>query len=78
MHFQKNNKGKQISDISFFRDLLVVASVNESLLLINMTTRSAQEVPGTDGAMSVSVDWLTQRIFWAKPHRHMVSSLIFD
>ena len=49
-----------------------MASVNESVILVNMTTREVEEVEGTRGVLSLSVDWLTQRVFWANPHKHMV------
>lgn len=59
-------------DLAFFRDTLVMAVSNQSVFLMNMTASTFAEVPNTHGVLSVSVDWLTQRLFWANPHRQMV------
>ncbi|ROT69853.1 putative proto-oncogene tyrosine-protein kinase ROS [Penaeus vannamei] len=69
---QAKLKGEKIVDLAFFRDTLVMAVSNQSVFLMNMTASTFAEVPNTHGVLSVSVDWLTQRLFWANPHRQMI------
>ncbi|XP_042893267.1 proto-oncogene tyrosine-protein kinase ROS-like [Penaeus japonicus] len=69
---QAKLKGEKIVDLAFFRDTLVMAVSNQSVVLMNMSASTFAEVPNTHGVLSVSVDWLTQRLFWANPHRQMI------
>lgn len=66
------NDGK-IADLAFFRDALVMAVNNQSVFVMNTTTSLFTKLPNTHGVLSVAVDWLTHRLFWANPHRQMVS-----
>lgn len=54
---------------------MVMAVMNQSVAVFNRTSSTLDQLPNTEGVLSVAVDWLTQRIFWANPHRQMVSSL---
>ncbi|XP_071513555.1 proto-oncogene tyrosine-protein kinase ROS isoform X2 [Panulirus ornatus] len=65
------NDGK-IADLAFFRDALVMAVNNQSVFVMNTTTSLFTKLPNTHGVLSVAVDWLTQRLFWANPHRQMI------
>ncbi|XP_045603691.1 proto-oncogene tyrosine-protein kinase ROS isoform X2 [Procambarus clarkii] len=67
----KLDDGK-IADLAFFHDSLVMAVSNRSVFVMNITTSTFNELPNTHGVLSVSVDWLTQRLFWANPHRQMI------
>ncbi|KAK8754621.1 hypothetical protein OTU49_016899, partial [Cherax quadricarinatus] len=69
---QTKLKEGKIADLAFFRDSLVMAVNNQSVFVMNLTTSKFTEMPNTHGVLSVSVDWLTQRLFWANPHRQMI------
>ncbi|KAK7028897.1 hypothetical protein SK128_007908 [Halocaridina rubra] len=69
---QNKLKGRKIADMAFFRDILVFAVNNQSVYLFNITSTQFTEVPNTHGVLSVSVEWITQRLFWANPHRQMI------
>ncbi|XP_042220290.1 proto-oncogene tyrosine-protein kinase ROS-like isoform X2 [Homarus americanus] len=65
-------KDGKIADLAFFRDALVMAVSNQSVFVMNRTTSTFTKLPNTHGVLSVSVDWLTERLFWANPHRQMI------
>ncbi|XP_066980698.1 proto-oncogene tyrosine-protein kinase ROS isoform X4 [Macrobrachium rosenbergii] len=75
---QNKLKDGRIADLAFFRDLLVLAVNNQSVFLLNMTSSQFTEVPNTHGVLSVSVEWITQRLFWANPHRQMIGWTSLD
>ena len=54
----------------------MLAVNNQSVYLLNMTSSRFTEVPNTHGVLSVSVEWITQRLFWANPHRQMVNIIL--
>ncbi|KAK3864124.1 hypothetical protein Pcinc_030164 [Petrolisthes cinctipes] len=76
-HATKLHSGR-IADLAFYRDVMVMAVMNQSVAVFNRTSSSLDQLPNTEGVLSVAVDWLTQRIFWANPHRQMVGWTSLD
>ncbi|CAL4065204.1 unnamed protein product, partial [Meganyctiphanes norvegica] len=70
--FQKNIRGGIISDLAFFRDILVMAVKNQSVFILDMKTKELKQLPNSQGVLSVDVDWVTERLFWANPHKQMI------
>ncbi|KAG0723722.1 Proto-oncogene tyrosine-protein kinase ROS [Chionoecetes opilio] len=65
-------KGGRISDLAFYRDAVVLAVSNQSSVLLNTTTGAFRRLVGTKGVLSLAVDWVAARLFWANPHKQMI------
>ncbi|KAK8385153.1 hypothetical protein O3P69_012149 [Scylla paramamosain] len=65
-------KGGRISDLAFYRDALVLAVTNQSSILVNTTSGTFRRLAGTKGVLSLAVDWVVHRLFWANPHKQMI------
>ncbi|KAF2358869.1 Fibronectin type III [Trinorchestia longiramus] len=70
---QEKFDGWQFSDMVVRGDLLVLASVNASNCgVLNLTNLEAKVLEDTKGVATVAIDALTQRVFWANPHLHLI------
>lgn len=70
--FQEQFGTADFSDMAFYRDAVLLCSVNSSTYLLNLTNLEVTEVMATAGVSALAVDTVTARLYWANPRIHMV------
>lgn len=66
-------KSLQITDISWYRDMLYLVTNASTVMWYNTTTGINGTMHNMDNVGSLAVDWVGKKIYWSNPKQQLVS-----